>query len=142
MQSGVRNNEIQDQMDQLFSSILLEQQKFDKAKGPDEDKKKDLQQYLDGYKEVRGKPIFYQYCGTGRGHGPFVELKDGSVKYDLINGIGFNILGHSHPIFIKSCLEAATTDSMMVGNLQPMDCLLYTSPSPRDKRQSRMPSSA
>ena len=25
---------------------------------------------------------------------------------------------------------------------QDMDCLLYTSPSPRDKRQSRMPSSA
>ena len=25
---------------------------------------------------------------------------------------------------------------------QPYDCLLYTSPSPRDKRQSRMPSSA
>ena len=25
---------------------------------------------------------------------------------------------------------------------QPRDCLLYTSPSPRDKRQSRMPSSA
>ena len=27
-------------------------------------------------------------------------------------------------------------------NLTPNDCLLYTSPSPRDKRQSRMPSSA
>ena len=26
--------------------------------------------------------------------------------------------------------------------VQPLDCLLYTSPSPRDKRQSRMPSSA
>ena len=26
--------------------------------------------------------------------------------------------------------------------LQPNSCLLYTSPSPRDKRQSRMPSSA
>ena len=25
---------------------------------------------------------------------------------------------------------------------EPIDCLLYTSPSPRDKRQSRMPSSA
>ena len=25
---------------------------------------------------------------------------------------------------------------------KPYDCLLYTSPSPRDKRQSRMPSSA
>ena len=26
--------------------------------------------------------------------------------------------------------------------IQVFDCLLYTSPSPRDKRQSRMPSSA
>ena len=29
-----------------------------------------------------------------------------------------------------------------VGNLKSIACLLYTSPSPRDKRQSRMPSSA
>ena len=28
------------------------------------------------------------------------------------------------------------------GNTRVIDCLLYTSPSPRDKRQSRMPSSA
>ena len=28
------------------------------------------------------------------------------------------------------------------GNTVSIDCLLYTSPSPRDKRQSRMPSSA
>ena len=28
------------------------------------------------------------------------------------------------------------------GKGQPIRCLLYTSPSPRDKRQSRMPSSA
>ena len=27
-------------------------------------------------------------------------------------------------------------------DIMPMSCLLYTSPSPRDKRQSRMPSSA
>ena len=47
----------------------------------------------------------------------------------------------------------ATTLTVMVGALrdrinngasfsQSVDCLLYTSPSPRDKRQSRMPSSA
>ena len=29
-----------------------------------------------------------------------------------------------------------------IKDLLPRDCLLYTSPSPRDKRQSRMPSSA
>ena len=31
---------------------------------------------------------------------------------------------------------------MRIGALLKRDCLLYTSPSPRDKRQSRMPSSA
>ena len=29
-----------------------------------------------------------------------------------------------------------------IGDFMSKDCLLYTSPSPRDKRQSRMPSSA
>jgi len=54
---------------------------------------------------------------SGRGHGPFVEMIDGSIKYDLINAIGVNLLGHSHPIYIKSNLEAATSDTMMTGNL-------------------------
>ena len=30
----------------------------------------------------------------------------------------------------------------IIGGIMNKDCLLYTSPSPRDKRQSRMPSSA
>ena len=34
-------------------------------------------------------------------------------------------------------------DSFSIANVDEMEfCLLYTSPSPRDKRQSRMPSSA
>ena len=33
-------------------------------------------------------------------------------------------------------------ESGAVADLQVLSCLLYTSPSPRDKRQSRMPSSA
>ena len=33
-------------------------------------------------------------------------------------------------------------DDAIVNPEQPSTCLLYTSPSPRDKRQSRMPSSA
>ena len=37
-----------------------------------------------------------------------------------------------------------TEEGMLFHNFDrdPDDCLLYTSPSPRDKRQSRMPSSA
>ena len=36
--------------------------------------------------------------------------------------------------------EARMLESLAI--VQPSHCLLYTSPSPRDKRQSRMPSSA
>ena len=45
-------------------------------------------------------------------------------------------------------IEGATVEvkhirmEMMLEGRQLMFCLLYTSPSPRDKRQSRMPSSA
>ena len=38
----------------------------------------------------------------------------------------------------KFCIELLTART----NYELMICLLYTSPSPRDKRQSRMPSSA
>ena len=38
---------------------------------------------------------------------------------------------------INELIEAVEQDSNKIH-----DCLLYTSPSPRDKRQSRMPSSA
>ena len=34
------------------------------------------------------------------------------------------------------------TKTIYISNHGPKGCLLYTSPSPRDKRQSRMPSSA
>ena len=41
---------------------------------------------------------------------------------------------------VKLYPAGATTNSH--GGVRDMACLLYTSPSPRDKRQSRMPSSA
>ena len=42
-------------------------------------------------------------------------------------------------------MNAKRCEALMAGHdatLEVSDCLLYTSPSPRDKRQSRMPSSA
>ena len=41
----------------------------------------------------------------------------------------------------REMIEAACGGSLTIDS-QSGDCLLYTSPSPRDKRQSRMPSSA
>ena len=39
-------------------------------------------------------------------------------------------------------LQAAIAGFLMQKGFQNRDCLLYTSPSPRDSRRSRMPSSA
>ena len=59
-------------------------------------------------------------------------------------------VGKAH-IFYPECSVERTTVALML-DVDPIDmvrgggrnlsCLLYTSPSPRDKRQSRMPSSA
>ncbi len=117
MAIGVQSAEIQEHFNKLFTSILLEQQKYDHIKPADEDKKELLASKLKEYEQLKGRGFFYQFMASGKGHGPFVEMIDGSIKYDLINGIGVNLLGHSHPIYIKANLEAATSDTMMTGNL-------------------------
>jgi 4-aminobutyrate aminotransferase-like enzyme len=117
MTIGVQSPEIHEHFNRLFSAILIEQQKIDHVKGPDQDKKELLATKLKEYEALKGRGFFYPFMASGRGHGPFVELIDGSIKYDLINAIGVNLLGHSHPIYIKANLEAATSDTMMTGNL-------------------------
>jgi 4-aminobutyrate aminotransferase-like enzyme len=117
--NGMRNSDIQNGIDHLFSSILFAQSSINKIKPADEDKKEILSQKLKEFSKNRGRDVVYSYLSSGRGHGPFTELIDGSVKYDLIGGIGINLMGHSHPIIVKSILEAATSDTLMCGNLMP-----------------------
>ena len=72
------------------------------------------------------------------------------VNYETNSTIAYNqqlIRIHS---LAQLFLQSIQTDQEIVRNLikissvfiEDLDCLLYTSPSPRDKRQSRMPSSA
>lgn len=78
-----------------------------------------------GYEELiqslsiaRGIPLFYPYLGSGFGKGSLVELLDGSIKYDMITGIGVHYLGHFHEAIIEANFEAACTSTVMQGNLQ------------------------
>lgn len=119
MNSGVTNQEIEKNKDLLFTNILTAQQSFNGIKEGEPAKTKEMLQRLEDFNTYRGRNVVYDYLSSGRGHGPFTELMDGSVKYDLIGGIGVQLLGHSHPIAIKSYLEAATQDIIMCGNLQP-----------------------
>ncbi len=116
----ISNNDIQEKTNHLFSAILLEQQKINALTPPaSPEKSQQMQELLDTFGEQRGRPSFYHYMASGKGHGPFTQLIDGSTKYDLIGGIGVNLLGHSHPLHIRACLEAAAEDSITCGNLQP-----------------------
>ncbi len=73
---------------------------------------------IEAWSELRGGPLALPYLATGRGRGPLVELVDGSVKYDMIGGIGVHFLGHGHPALLEAALDAALEDVAMQGNLQ------------------------
>ena len=67
---------------------------------------------------VKGRGLLYPYIGSGAGNGALVELADGSVKWDMITGIGVHFLGHSNPDVIRAQAVAAIDDTTKHGNLQ------------------------
>ncbi len=74
---------------------------------------------IDKAGKVRGRPLHYNYVGTGAGRGVYVELEDGSIKMDLINGIGIHLMGHANPRVMKATVRGALSDIVNQGNLQP-----------------------
>ena len=74
---------------------------------------------IDRAGKVRGRPLHYNYVGTGAGQGAYVELEDGSVKLDLINGIGIHLFGHGNPQMMTAAVRGALSDIVNQGNLQP-----------------------
>ncbi len=79
---------------------------------------KEAEATLKEYNELRGAPLFYPFLGSGFGSGSLVELIDGSVKYDMITGIGVQFFGHNHPVIAEAAIDAALSDTIMQGNLQ------------------------
>jgi 4-aminobutyrate aminotransferase-like enzyme len=74
---------------------------------------------VEGTGKVRGRPLQYNYSGSGAGNGVYVELEDGSVKLDLINGIGIHLMGHGNPKVMAAAVRGAICDVVNQGNLQP-----------------------
>jgi 4-aminobutyrate aminotransferase-like enzyme len=71
--------------------------------------------------EVRGRGLLYPYLGSGLGNGALVELADGSVKWDMIAGIGVNFFGHSDPDLTAAAVRGSLNDTLQHGNLQAGD---------------------
>ncbi len=67
--------------------------------------------------DVRGRPLLYPFIGSGVGNGALVELADGSVKWDMICGIGVHFFGHSDPGMVEAAAAASIGDTVKHGNL-------------------------
>lgn len=75
------------------------------------------QQFMKRAADVRGRALLYPYLGSGVGNGALVELMDGSVKWDLITGIGVHFFGHSDADMIRAGLVGSLSDTLQNGNL-------------------------
>lgn len=80
--------------------------------------KQSYTEMLNAMERIRGQKLWYPYLGSGIGNGPFVELADGSVKYDFIGGIGVHFFGHSQDDIIDAVIDASISNTVMQGNLQ------------------------
>jgi 4-aminobutyrate aminotransferase-like enzyme len=80
--------------------------------------KEEFNRLIQEYVANKGRDVYYPFMSSGIGSGPFVELIDGSVKFDMITGIGIYFFGHAHPAMMSEALEAACAD-VWQGNLQP-----------------------
>src|SRR5690348_14096642 len=89
----------------LMAEVREAQKAVTGIKPPSADLEENYKTYLGTLNTLRGRNLYYPYVGSGLGQGPYVELGDGSVKIDLINGIGIQLFGHSHPEIIETCIR-------------------------------------
>src|SRR3954470_6217345 len=101
-----------------LAAVADQQRRITGLRPPDPARQAAYAEALKQFADLRAGALYYPYLGSGAGNGPFVELADGSVKYDMICGIGVHFLGHAHPALVAAELDAALQDTVMQGNLQ------------------------
>ncbi len=67
--------------------------------------------------DLRGRPAFYPYLGSGLGHGASAMLSDGRWILDFTLGVGVHFFGHGNLDLIETAIRAAALDLVMQGNL-------------------------
>ena len=99
------NAKVNHLIDNLINEVTNANININSVRGPETQEQAQFNELIAYTNQLRGRPLYYNYLGTGRGHGAYVELTDGSVKLDLINGIGIHVLGHAHPLVLKAGLS-------------------------------------
>lgn len=104
--------------DLIIQALKDHQKQLKGIQPPQAEFMQSYQELLQTFNTLRGAPLYFPYLGSGFGCGPLVELLDGSVKYDMISGIGVHYWGHHDPELTQTMIDAALSDTVMQGHLQ------------------------
>ncbi|MGP1310292.1 MAG: aminotransferase class III-fold pyridoxal phosphate-dependent enzyme [Phycisphaerales bacterium] len=111
---------VQQALDLVEREVRAASETITQVRGPISDKHKvDFDAFLKMAGEDRGREFMAAYMGSGAGNGPYVEMIDGSVKLDMLGGIGVHFFGHSDPDLVRTATRAAATNDLwMQGHFQ------------------------
>jgi len=112
------NPAVEEAIESILGALRSAQATITGVRPPRGELAESYQSWLQRQAAVKGRPPYYPYIGSGIGNGPLVELLDGSVKWDMINGIGVHMFGHSDAETIAAAVRGAIGDTVMQGNLQ------------------------
>ena len=118
-QSFLNDPLVRQAKEQIFKALRSHQENFRDIRPPQQELTTSYQEAIKELETIRGASMTLPYLASGIGKGPLVELADGSIKYDFIIGIGVHFLGHSHPEMTAAVFDAALSDVIMQGKLQP-----------------------
>lgn len=105
-------------IEQIVSEMQSHSAQITEVRGPrSPEARQTFEDFMELAADVRGRPLLYPHVGSGLGNGPFIELMDGSVKMDMITGIGVHFFGHSDPGIARAAIEGAASDVVMQGHL-------------------------
>jgi len=114
----VNNAAIGASIDALVEQVNEQNRTITDIRGPKPELAESFKGLLERCAAVKGRGLMYPSLGSGAGNGALVEMADGSVKWDMLCGIGVHFLGHGHPKVLRAQLEAGLNETTKHGNLQ------------------------
>lgn len=112
------NATVRESIARIIAELRTAQARLTGVRPPDANRRITLDDWMTRTADVKGRTAFYPYLGTGLGNGALVELVDGSVKWDMINGIGVHMFGHGDAEMVEAALVGSLADVVMQGHLQ------------------------
>lgn len=113
-----RSPAVQAAIESIVGEVAAASARITDVRGPIEGLSEPYEQFMKRAADVRGRGLLYPYLSSGAGNGALIELMDGSVKWDMVCGIGVHFFGHSDPDLTGAALRAGLDDVVKHGNLQ------------------------